>query len=218
LEQPETPPEKLPLEEQTHPNLQSGLFLCKSFSPKPFWIVFGNVKKPTFLKTKIYKENMLNDIYRDKQGYAYLLIPLMPINNKEVEFFQELYSHAWDLGLREDAYVIAPLIYGLDLTNFDEVVNNYCQTYTKEELADTFKKVYNHISSTYPFTSGDFRGFYYSDRDKKFKGWNMEDNTLRSKLSVLTCLLRAIIKTGSTEDAAKIMNETTKQYFSKVEF
>jgi len=176
LNQPEPEPEMLPVEEQTNPDLQSGLFLCKSWGLEPFWVVFGNVERPSFLKVKKYKDDLMNNIYRDKKGLAYMLIPLLPINNRQVEFVKEVYEHAASLGLRENFNFIIPLIYGLDLVNLNEVAANYKETYTPEELQDRFKRVFSMTSSVYPY-NGSY-GFTWRDDKKKIRahGWKEHAN------------------------------------------
>ena len=97
LNQIEPDPVKLPKSEQTTDELQGGILLCKSWSTKPFWVIFGNVDSPVFLKKRIYEDDIYNNLYRDKQGYAYLLLPLLPINDKQLDFVMKVYNEAWEM-------------------------------------------------------------------------------------------------------------------------
>ena len=213
LNQPEPEPEMLPVEEQTNPDLQSGLFLCKSWGLEPFWVVFGNVERPSFLKVKKYKDDLYNNLYKDKKGLAYMLIPLLPINNRQIEFVTEVYEHACSLGLRENFNFIIPLIYGLDLVNLNEVAANYKETYTPEELQARFKTVFSMTSSIFPYNN--FNGFVWRDDKKKFVPTGGEGTMLiRTRCSILTALARAI----GGKYSAVIMSEMTGKRFVEFEF
>ena len=212
LNQPEPEPEMLPVEEQTNPDLQSGLFLCKSWGLEPFWVVFGNVERPSFLKVKKYKDDLYNNLYKDKKGLAYMLIPLLPINNRQVEFVKEVYEHAASLGLRENFNFIIPLIYGLDLVNLNEVAANYKETYTPEELQDRFKRVFSMTSSVYPY-NGSY-GFTWRDDKKRFVPTGGKSMQINTRCSILTALARAI----GGKYSAVIMSEMTGQRYVEFEF
>ncbi|MFW6219980.1 MAG: hypothetical protein ACOC33_03995 [bacterium] len=204
-------PEKLSEDEQYIPDLQSGLWLCKSWSIEPFWVVFGNVKSPVFLKEKIYKDDLYNNIYRDKKGYAYLLMPLMPMNDKQLQFISDVYDRAYDMGLRENFNFIMPLIYNVDLINYNDIVNNYEQWYTKEELNERFKTLLTHVQSIFPYNNP--QGFVWDDRRKQFKptGFSYEaPTTITSNCSILTCLIRSM----SPEIAKETMYETLGEHFT----
>ena len=147
LKKPEKEPEKLPKDKQHVPDLESGLLLCKSFSPEPFWVAFGKVDKPCFLKEKIYKEDIYNNIYRDKQGYAYMLIPLMPFGEAGLNVAEKTVNHAWKMGLREHPNFFLGYIYNLthskDSGEYGELVKSIVEHYTKDELIERFKLAYN---------------------------------------------------------------------------
>jgi hypothetical protein len=204
LNQPTQEPEMLPENEQIKPTLQSGLFLCKSWSNQPFWVIFGNVDKPKFMKTRIYKEDIYNNIYRDEKGFAYLMLPLLPINNKQVEFVIEVYKHAANLGLRENFYFIIPLVYNLDLVNLDKVIESYKETYTLEELQDRFKKVFSMTNNIYPYNG--INGFVWKENKKMFVPTNVNNRVIRTKCSILTALVHAM----NIKVFAKLMSEITK--------
>ena len=205
------PDEKLPVAEQKIPDLQGGLFLCKSFSPKPFWVIYGNVDKPTFLKTRIYKDDLYNDIYRDKQGYAYMLMPLMPISNSNIDFVTENYEIATQIGLRENINFIMPLIYNLGLVNLIEVAKQYMEFYSQEELHERFETVLRNVSMSYTYNG--WNGFVYRDRDKKFSATT--NALIQTKCDILTCLTWAI---KDKKKVAAIMSDVLKQTFSHIEF
>ena len=83
LEKPAEERKKLPKDKQTDDSLQSGLMLCKSWSDKPFWVAFGAVKSPRFMKRKIYEEDIYNDLYKTKDGYAVMLLPLLKLGKPD---------------------------------------------------------------------------------------------------------------------------------------
>lgn len=97
--------------------LTSGLYLCKSWGNSKFWVIYGNVEKPSFYQFSFEvsgKEH--RELYRDKNGYAYMLIPLMRLtgNNKGTEEVYDALVYAWDnLGLREDPNSILIACYHL---------------------------------------------------------------------------------------------------------
>jgi len=202
---------KLPVDEQRINSLQGGLFLCKSFSPDPFWIIFGKVDNPSFLKDKIYENDMYNYLYRDKKGYGYLMIPTLPINDKQMEFLSKVYDYAFKHGLRENFNFIIPLLYGLDLINYNDIVEDYKEWYTQEELQDRFKRVLIQTINIYQYNTYD--SFVWRDRDKMFKPINKDNYPVRTKCSILTCLLRSI----DPEIAANIMSEVLGQKYLKFE-
>ena len=208
LDLPTPEPEMLPEEEQSKPDLQGGLFLCKSWGLEPFWVIFGKVERPTFLKTRIFKNELYNNIYRDKKGHAYLMIPLLPLDNRQVEFVTEVYEHAASLGLRENYNFIIPLVYGLDLVNLNEVADNYKETYTPEELQDRFKRVFQMTSNVYPYNQ--MLGFVWRDDKKKFVPTGGEKSMqINTRCSILTSLVRAL---GSKTSAVLMTELTGKPY------
>jgi hypothetical protein len=205
-------PELLPVDEQNIPDLQSGLYLCKSWSPTPFWVVFGNVDSPTFMKVRKYKNDLYNNLYKDKKGYAYLLLPLMPINNKELEFVQKVYSSAWDMGLREEYTFIIPFIYGLEIMNFKEVANDFKEFYTPEEIQERFWSIFKCINSTFPYNHPN--GFLWRGDKKMFKAIGEDVSPLTAKCNVLTCLLFAM----GSDKAAELMTKLMNKKYLPIEF
>lgn len=131
LERPYKDPEKLPEDEQIKPNLQSGIMLAKSWGPTPFWIVYGNTsdsKRVSFLRERIYKDDGYNHIYRDKEGYAYMLVPLFDFSDN---FITNVIELAWEMGLREDPIYFAHVVY------------NFSSNLTEKEIGEGFKKLYS---------------------------------------------------------------------------
>ena len=207
----------LPKEEQYKPDLQGGLLLCKSWSIKPFWVIFGKTidDRPQFLKTRIYEDDIYNNIYHDKAGYAYLLIPLMPLNNEQVEFVEKVYSECWDMGLRESYTYFVPFIYGMDVVNINEIAEDFKEYYTGEELRERFWAMFRATESIYHYNS--IMGFVWRDLQGMFvpTGFGgLETSAIRAKCSVLTALLRAI----GPEVSADIMTNLTGKVHRPFEF
>ena len=138
LEKKEEEPEQLPKEKQTINDLQSGLLLCKTWSPDPVWVVFGSVDEPKFLKDKIYADDMLNNIYRDKNEIAYLLIPL---NDMSAGFAEKVTAGMWNMGIREHPYFLLTYLYGYDISDLPSVAAGFAEFYNKKELIERFHTV-----------------------------------------------------------------------------
>lgn len=207
-------PKKLPKDQQTKDDLQSGQFLCKSWGLKPFWIVFGNVDQPTFMKKRIYVDDLYNDLYKDKQGYAYMLFPLLPFGNDSLEKAYDWFDYAWELGLRETANFILPILYGFDFANFDNVVNGYKEFYTQDEIIDRFEKVFKMTTDIFPYNYPN--GIVWRDREKMFKAIGSNPTSLaQSRCSMLTCLLRSI---ENKKTIADIMTMYTGKKYIPIEF
>jgi len=207
-----TEPKKLPKEQQTKQDLQGGLFLCKTWSFEPFWLIFGNVERPIFLKNKIYEEDIYNNIYRDKNNYAYLMIPLLPLNDKQIDFVSEVYDGAADMGLRENYNFIIPLIYGLDLTGYDAVVENYRESYSVEELQDRFTRVFKMTTDIYPYN--ETNGIVWRDTKKQFNPCGTNNATMQhqAKCSILTCLVRALPPEVAAETMTTLLGKPYKEF------
>lgn len=210
LNKPEVDPVKLPKEQRTKHDLQDGLFLCKSWSTKPFWVIFGNVDKPMFMKDRIYEDDIYNNLYKDKQGYAYLMLPLLPLNDLQLSFVEKVYSEAWDMGLREAYSFIIPVIYGLDLTNYFHVCKEYQEFYTTEELNERFVTLMTAYQKTYGLPGG----FIWSDVKKRFKPCGNNTVLMQNVCSILTCLVWAMGK----EKAAELMSNMTGKKYLPFEF
>lgn len=203
LEQPTEEPKKLPLEEQHHPDLQSGLFLCKSFSPSPFWIVFGKVDSPTFLKTKIYEDDLMNNIYRDKKGLAYLMLPLLPLGDNTSEFLCSVYERAYGMGLREAFAFIMPLIYGVEFNDLKTMVDDLKNFYTEEELKERFKSTLIMSNNSYSYNK--VNGFVYNNYSKEFKPCGQNYGLIRSRCQLLNALYNSLPESISIEILNKFL-------------
>jgi len=151
---------KLPEDEQYHPDCQSGIMLCKSFSPNPFWVIFGKVDEPKFMKEKIYANDIMNRIYRDEKNLGYMLIPLVSLGVPTMfgKLTQnEFFTRAWDMGLREHPNFFFPFIYKNSFVKetkkfYKEVAKEFSAHYTPEELQErynTVRKHYNKIQNKY---------------------------------------------------------------------
>jgi hypothetical protein len=143
LEKPEEINEEYPEEEQAKQcELQGGHLLCKSWGPNPFWVVYGSVKRPQFLKERKYVDNDLNSLYRDDQGRGYLLIPLYDFS---LGFFEKVYKEAWEMGLREHPAYFIPCCYSFKIQDIKETAQSFFEFYSLEELTERFQHVITQI-------------------------------------------------------------------------
>lgn len=141
-------PVMLPKEERTNKDLHAGQWLCKSWGNKPFWIVYGNVDHPTFMKNKIYVDDLYNDLYRNKKGEAFLLMPLMPLGSPDTWFIDQI-DHAMNIGLKEHPNVILSVVYGVCTMNYKDIVPELHEWYTEEEIKERFNRLYDKLKDTY---------------------------------------------------------------------
>jgi hypothetical protein len=145
-----------------------------------------------FLKEKKYKEDLYNNIYRDNLGFAYMLLPLLPMDNRQVDFVHAVYNQAYELGLREDFNFIIPLVYGLDLINLNEVAQDYKESYDSIELQDRFERTFKMTSSVYPYNGTN--GIIWRDNKNRFVPIGGEGTmTINTRCSVLTALVRQLV-------------------------
>lgn len=207
-------PKKLPEEQQLKHNIQGGIMLCKSWSPTPFWVIYGNVEKPIFLKDRIYEDDLYNNIYKDKKGYAYLMIPLIPLNNQQVEFASKIYVQAFEMGLREDYNLFIPVVYGLDLVNYKEVAESYQEYYTHEEIVERFYQLFETIINQYPYNN--MNGIVWDDRTKRFKPCGVTNPT--SKHLAMCSILTSLVIAMGNKKAAEAMSKLLYRKFLPFEF
>lgn len=113
-----------PAERQEHERrekLNGGLFLTSAFgnntARSEFWLIFGSVDSPRFLKDDKYLDDDLNDLYRDANGRAYMLLPLLPFGKSISETVEVWYHKACELGFRESFLTFATGIYNLEITD-----------------------------------------------------------------------------------------------------
>jgi hypothetical protein len=207
-------PIKLPVEERTKHDLLGGLMLCKSWGLQPFWVVFGNVDEPMFMKDRIFEDDINNNLYKDKKGYTYLLLPLLPINNEQLKFVEKVYDNAWNMGLRESFNLFIPFIYAMDIINIDKVAKDYKKFYTGEELRERFWMIFKTTSDIFPYNGPN--GFMWRTDKLMFVpcGTTTPSMNVQSKCSVLSALLRAI----GPEASAELMSNLTGKTYLKFEF
>jgi hypothetical protein len=208
-------PKKLPKEEQTNDDLQGGIWLCKSWGTEPFWLIYGKVDSPRFLKRRIYEDDTYNNLYRDKQGCAYLMIPLMPFGGNQLEFANKVYDEAVEMGLRESNAFIIPIVYSMNLVNLNDVADHFRKFYTVEELRERFMSLMKATSDTFIYNGP--QGFMWSDVKKMFVpcGWsNGPTEQISGRCSVLTSLLRAL----GPKISAEIMSTMMNKKYSEFEF
>lgn len=207
-------PVKLPADQRTKRDLQGGLMLCKSWGLKPFWVIFGKVKndEPVFLKDRIYEDDAYNNLYRDDSGYAYLMLPLLPLDNKQLEFVEKVYNEAWSMGLRENFNLFIPFVYGLDIVNLDSVAKDYKESYTVAELQERFYFIFKATHSVFPY--GCPSGFIWRDDKLEFKPIGIASMQVQAKCHILSAILRAL----GPELSAEIMSKMMNKKYSKFEF
>ena len=192
LEVVEEEPKKLPKEKQTDDSLQSGLMLCKSWSINPFWVAFGNVEKPTFMKKRIYENDSYNNLYKTKEGYAVMLLPLLELG--KVNQFEDFMTQAWELGLREHPAYFNTYVYGAHYMVNSDLVTSVAEFYTKEELEERLGFIREMIiSHNYHYKDGailekngckyvegtKYNHLYQSSKEKKV--WDILANALANK-------------------------------------
>lgn len=221
LKSPEKELEMLPEEERTKDDLQSGVMLCKSFSLSPFWVVFGKVESPMFMKNRIYKDDINNSLYRDKKGLGYMLIPLMPLSNDTVNFAYSVYEQAAEMGLREHPLYFVMRVYNMETVDFAkedfcEKVEEFAKHYTKDELVERFNETYAHFHKFFEVCR---INFVYNLSKKMFVVTNRPSNRddFRNKLSILNILYKAIEKVDKKNyympsDARLIKKQTSPSF------
>lgn len=136
-------PELLPEEEQSIPDIQAGILLCKSWGLEPFWVIMGKVEKPTFLKEKKYKDDLYNSVYRDNNGYSFMMLPLLKLGYQGDQRW-EIFESAWGLGLREHPAFFLPFVYNatyLTKKTQDDNAKELAEFYTMDELLARLGKV-----------------------------------------------------------------------------
>lgn len=186
LNRPYEEPEKLPEEEQYIPNLQSGILLAKTFSVDPVWIIYGNVDKPTYLKERVFIDNSYNKIYKDEKGYAYLLVPLAPMDITYNDFINKVYDDAFELGIRESHAYFTAIVYNA-IYAINDLVNLIEESFTEKEIVEK----HNHISNHFNYQLN-LKEISWNDKEKKFK--SVYSNAEMGKLNLYSALERVIRK------------------------
>ena len=185
--------EKLPTEERTNDDLQSGIWLCKSWSVKPFWVIYGNVDRPKFMKKKVYVDDLYNDIYRNKKGEAFLLMPLMPMGTMG-DWLIDVMKNACDMGLREHPNLILPILYGVSAVDYKEVVPDIKEWYTRKEIKERFNLMYDRKKSEYNCPMG---FVFRSDDDEFIALSDLAKN--KAECQLLTILYKASMYNNWTD-------------------
>lgn len=184
-------PELLPEEEQRTPDIQGGNLLCKSWGLEPFWVIMGSVDRPTFLKEKKYKDDLYNSVYRDNNGYSFMMLPLLKLGYQGDQRW-EIFESAWGLGLREHHAFFLPFIYNVHYNTKktqDEYATEMAEFYTTDELLERLGKVMTSASDRTDFSlvGGAVKG---NNLDKSFG----RDCALKQSLYMLSKAIR--IKSG----------------------
>jgi hypothetical protein len=188
-------------------NIESGLLLCKSFSPNPFWVLFANVNEAKFL----LDEN--NRIKRDKRNYGFLLIPTMTIGNKNTFggfTHSDFIQRCWDMGLREHPNYFFGVIYSLIVDNWTNDIKNKLATefkelYNENELLIRFYEVFNKLTRTSAY------GYYYNNKTNYIDCNNQENLKLYSLVQILNVLITAL-SLKNEDDYHNTISKSYKAY------
>ncbi len=144
-------PKKLPKDQRTKQDIQSGVLLCKSWGLDPFWVAYGSVERPTFMKNKIYENDLYNNLYKTKEGLAVMLIPLHELGKPN--FVEKVMEEAWKIGLREHPAYFLPMVYNVRYMLTTRLIEEVADFYTVEELEERLKtaleksKIYSYMSN-----------------------------------------------------------------------
>jgi len=218
LEKKKQSPKKLPIEQRTNTDLQSGVLLCKGWGAgdNKFWVAFGNVDEPKFMKNRIYVDDLYNDLYKTKDGRAVMLIPLMPLSGSvegDSKFLLDVYNRACEIGLVENPCYFLPMVYKTAFNEWGDIVEQFVKDYTFEELQERFKATFKTINMVYKFDGFSVASFRFWDKEIKFK---KTSEKVCGQVDVLTWLLRAMVLKGRAENG-KMKNgfKTILQNFLK---
>jgi hypothetical protein len=143
LEKPVEERKKLPKEKQTTDELQSGVLLCKSWSNTKFWVAFGAVDRPQFMKKKIYEEYDFNNLYKTKDGYAVMLLPLLILGKPN--HLNEIFKGAWEIGLREHPAYFNTIVYDASYISQNDIEESLAHFYTEDELSERLDVIHQRI-------------------------------------------------------------------------
>lgn len=144
LELSDEKPVELPKDEQTDDSLQSGLLLCKSWGIKPFWVVFANVESPRFMMKRVYKDDLYNNLYKTKEGYAVMQLPLLDLSKPL--HVNEIFESLAELSLREHPAYFNTMIYNQTYMHTYELVESVADFYTIDELNERLNVVKDKIT------------------------------------------------------------------------
>lgn len=176
------------IEDYKPTNIQSGLWLCKSWSNEPFWVIFGNVDRPLFLKDRKYVDDHYNNIYRDSKGLAYMMFPLMPIG-ADSKWFYDMYERAFEMGLREHPNIILSILYDVTIDDIDDVVPDIVKFYDGNEIVEKFKNLYFKMENSFGFNQ--VHGFCFNSKEQMFKPVGGNLSVIKGQCLALSILYRA---------------------------
>jgi hypothetical protein len=83
------------------------------------WALYGKVDQPVILKDDKFVDNRYNEFYRDNQGRAFLLLPLIaPDDAERYELADAAYRRAVGLGVTENAMIFFTCVYQFDIPDY----------------------------------------------------------------------------------------------------
>ena len=113
-------PERRP-EQQRRPQPDRGIILLDAkdrIGPK-IWALYGRVEKPVILRDDTYIDNRFNGYYRDAQGHAFLLVPLVDDNAPDrYEQADLAYRRAVALGVTEGPELFFTCLYQFEIPDY----------------------------------------------------------------------------------------------------
>lgn len=206
------PPALLPEEERTDRSVQGGILKAKSWGVDPFYIVFGNVENPVFMKDRQHVEPVYDSLYRCDDGLAVMLVPQLPLDHKAGTIAMNTFEYAWNyLGLREDAYYFIHMVWKncFKVQHSKSVIHNmadsFIDTYNAEELKERMLTVANYLNKTYP----EYRTVKYDPNPHRWQRFSYGDQHENSTLCLLNALYVACDKLDSNIAASAVEEITT---------
>lgn len=155
---------------------KSGQMLAKTWGPdgQKVWLIFGGVDKdqPIFLKTDEYARKEYNSLHKDKEGRAFLMMPLYDFSEN---FAEVVSTAAQEMSIREHPnYLLCGLysgIFGFDEDKIKDIATAFSEFYTKEELVERLEEQAKKAVSTYGIYNG---GISYNGECFKANGGGHE--------------------------------------------
>lgn len=115
------PPEKNP-DRREMP--QSGVARFADWNGSDIEVLFGSVDSPRYMKDDEYLDDDYNPLYRDKEGRAYMLLPLLQFGPGIEKRLDEIYRHAYEIGLKTDPFSFYAAVYGQVPADAKSIVEN----------------------------------------------------------------------------------------------
>jgi hypothetical protein len=158
---------RLPEDMQTKP-INGGVACVKSWGLKPFWVLFGAVESPVFMKKKEFVNDKYNSLYRDEEGLGYLLVPLYDFSEG---FAERVVQEAQDMGMREHPNYFISAVYTntFEIQDVESVGTAFADAYTKEELIERLTFQFNRIIGTHGLKGQNGISYNGTKRIYKFK-------------------------------------------------